>query len=108
VSYRKRQRVLRTRRVAVGVRCSESCRARGTAQFLRSGIRKRLDIKGVFVQTGPGSTRKLVLRVGPITAKRLARELRRGRTVRAIVRLSALDAAGNAAAPRTVVVRVLR
>jgi hypothetical protein len=42
-----------------------------------------------------GSVTRLRLRIGPRTVQRLRRELRRGRRVAVVMRVTAVDAAGN-------------
>jgi hypothetical protein len=105
LSFRSRQRAARRRAVVLGAGCSEPCsiRAAGTVSGTGAGHAPRLVATAARAAAGTKPMRLAITRRG---ATRIRRALRRHKRVFAVVRVAATDAAGNAAAPKTVRVRI--
>ncbi len=102
---RRAQRVARTRRVSVRLRCDEQCAARAGG-YLRLGS-TRLSLRSRRVTLAAGALVRVDLGFNSAKRARVARALRAGRRVAAIVTLRVTDAAGNAVR-RQVTVRTRR
>jgi hypothetical protein len=91
--------------VVLGAGCSEPCsiRAAGTVSGTGAGHAPRLVGTAARAAAGTKPMRLAITRRG---ATRIRRALRRHKRVFAVVRVAATDAAGNAAAPKTVRVRI--
>ena len=92
--------------VVVGVACREGCLATATGfvDVPRTGVAKRLKLRGAAAFIAAGEKEKLKLRVRRKVRRAIRRALRRGATVKAKVRVAAVDAAGN----RTVEKRTIK
>jgi hypothetical protein len=92
----KRQRVARSRRLAVRVTPSEAAALTASARVNVRGVR----LRAVRSTAGAGQAVTLRLRASKAGARRLRAALDRGRRVRATVKVAARDAAGNATSRR--------
>ena len=105
-STRRRQRMLRQRGVVVRAGCDEAC-ALTLAGRLRIGKRS-FRLRRAERSAEAGRRVKLRARLTRRGRRALRRALRRGRRARARLTLRAVDARGNAAAPRRLAVRARR
>ena len=96
MSFRKRQRVLRTRRLVVAAGCDEPCTLKLTATFTGTGARRAPTAALV----------KHTLRLNRRAAARIRAALRRHRRVVAVVKITGKDTAGNGAMPATIRIRI--
>ena len=92
--------------VVVAAGCREACLASATGfvDVPRTGVAKRLKLRGAAATIAAGEKEKLKLRVPRKVRRAIRRALRRGATVKAKVRVVAVDAAGN----RTVEKRTIK
>jgi hypothetical protein len=104
VGFRRRQRAARSRAVVIGARCDEPCRL--SAAGLITGIGRRLRLRAAVAQSGATAAPKLRLRQSRTDALLVERALVRGAAIAAHIRVSAVDAAGNAAPVQRIVVRL--
>jgi hypothetical protein len=92
--------------VVVAVGCREACfaSATGFVDVPRTGVAKRLKLRGAAATIAARDREKLKLRVPRKVRRAIRRALRRGATVTAKVRVVAVDGAGN----RTVEKRTIK
>jgi len=101
VANRRAQRIARTRRVSVRMRCDEQCVVRASG-YVRLGT-ARLALRRRRVTLAAGALVRVDLGFNSAKRARVARALRAGRRVRAVVTLRVADASGNAVTRRVTV-----
>lgn len=100
VRVASRQRALRSGALIARVRCSEGCRLRARASVR---VKRNPQSRAVKASARSGRTVKLRLKLTRPTRQRIRTALHRKPAVRAVLRIRATDAAGNAGTKRIVV-----
>jgi glucose/arabinose dehydrogenase len=104
--FRARQHLSRTRTLTLGAGCKEVCSLRLSAKVSGTGAKRAPRAALVASAAQRAGVVKHRLRFSRRSAARIRAALRRHRRVVAVVRITAKDAAGNAAAPKTVRIRI--
>ena len=89
------QRFARQRSVRVCIRSSAQGTVEASARLTIGGVRKRVALAEVSAPVNAGGTAKLRLPIRARTRAAITKALRRGRRVRAAVKVSVTDAAGG-------------
>ncbi len=96
VASKRRQKALKKRAIVLAASCDEDCTVGAAASLRPRKLTKlKLPNASAFIEAGGTATLSVPLRGK--TRKKVARSLRAGKKVRALVRLTATDLAGDAA-----------
>jgi hypothetical protein len=102
-----RERLTRAGRVRVRLRCpDEACRASVRASLAVTGRRRVLSLPTASMHLDAGQARTVTLTVGRAARRAVTRALRRGSAVRARLRITVTDTAGNVTS-RARVIRIV-